>query len=159
MRALLSVALCAAVGFAAAPVLAADPVEKAAQTQSWLLAKRAAQADALRNLAEQIKGLRITSSTFVKDYVAENDEIRTAVNTFLRGAKVVDVKYMEDDSAEVTMELPLKVLQAELTRIYKAYYKGDKYKINDFESLHVTNKVEKAEAKAEEAAKAAAKAE
>lgn len=144
MRAVLSVALCAAVVLAVAvPVMAADPVEKVQQTQSRLLAKRAAQADALRNLAEQVKGLRITSSTFVKDFVAESDDIRTAVNTFLRGAKVVDVRYMEDDSAEVTMELPLRIVEAELTRIYKAHYRGEKYKINDFETLHVTNKVEK----------------
>jgi hypothetical protein len=120
-----------------------DAAEKVKQTQSKLLAKRAAQADAYRNLAEQVKGLHITSTTFVKDFVAENDEIATAVHTFLRGAKVTDTRYMEDGSAEVTMELPLQVIEAELTKIYKASYKGDKYKINDFQDLHVTNKIEK----------------
>lgn len=123
-----------------APAGAVDQVKK---TQSRLLAKRAAMADGYRNLAEQVKGLRINSSTFVKDFVAENDQISTSVKTFLRGAKVVDVKYMEDDSAEVTMELALATVQAELVSIYKAQYKGDKYKINDFQQLTVTNKIEK----------------
>lgn len=120
-----------------------DTVAKAKETQTKLLAKRAAQADAYRNLAEQVKGLRITSTTFVKDFVAESDEIATAVNTFLKGAKVVDVRYMEDGSAELTMELAIKTVETELTSIYKAHYKGDHYKINDFQDLHVTNKIEK----------------
>ncbi len=115
----------------------------AKDTQSKLLAKRAAQVDALRNLAEQVKGLRITSTTFVKDFVAESDEIATQLNTFLQGAKVTDVKYMEDGSAQVTVELAIKTIETELTSIYKAHYKGDKYKINDFQDLHVTNKIEK----------------
>jgi hypothetical protein len=141
--------------------------DTARDTQTRLLAKRAAQADALRNLAEQVKGLRLTSSTFVRDFVAESDEINARLDTFLKGAKVTDVRYMEDGSAEVTMELPIKTVEAELTSIYKAHYKGDKYKINDFESLHVTNKVEKisatgngaprsAEAEVQSAAKPAA---
>ena len=133
----------------AVPALAQDAapagtVDKVRQTQSRLLAKRAAMADCYRNLAEQVKGLRINSSTFVKDFVAENDQIATSVNTFLRGAKMVgDVRYMEDDSAEVTMELALASVQAELINIYQAQYKGDKYKINDFQQLTVTNKVDK----------------
>lgn len=122
--------------------LAADAVEKVQETQAKLLAKRAAQADALRNLAEQVKGLRITSSTYVKDFVAENDEIATSLKTCLRGAKVTDVRYMEDGSAEVTMELPIKTLETELVSIYKAHYKGNRYKINDFQDIHTTNKIE-----------------
>ncbi len=133
----------AVVGLVVPAARSQDAADKVRETQSKLLAKRAAQADALRNLAEQVKGLRITSNTFVKDFVAESDEIATAVRTFLRGAKVTDVRYMEDGSAEVTMELPLKTVEAELTTIYKAHYKGDKYKINDFQDLHVTNKIEK----------------
>lgn len=138
-----AVVVLAVAGLLVGPAKAQDAAEKVSETQSKLLAKRAAQADAYRNLAEQVKGLRITSTTFVKDFVAESDEIATAVKTFLRGAKVTDVRYMEDGSAEVTMELALKTIQAELTSIYKAHYKGDKYKINDFQDLHVTNKIEK----------------
>lgn len=139
---------------AAPPPTAADV---AAQTQSRLLAKRAAMADGYRNLAEQVKGLRITSTTFVKDFVAESDDIATAVNTFLRGAKLVgEPRYMEDNSCEVTMELPLLTVETELTRIYRANYKGDKYKINDFRDLHVTNKIEKVTVKGNGAPRAIA---
>ncbi len=132
----------AAVAFAqpVPPPAAADVV---AQTQARLLAKRAAQADAYRNLAEQVKGLKITSSTYVRDFVAESDEIRTSVSTFLRGAQVADVRYMADDSCQLTMDLPLRVIETELTRTYQAHYKGSKYKISDFQDLHITNKVEK----------------
>lgn len=132
------------VAVAAGPVLAQSPADVAAQTQARLLAKRAAQADAYRNLAEQVKGLRISSQTLVRDFVAENDEIATSLRTFLRGAKMVgDPRYMADGSCEVTMEIPLLTVQTELTRIYQAHYKGSKYKINDFQELHVTNKIEK----------------
>lgn len=139
----------AMLALAAGPALAQDAapagtVEKVQQTQAKLLAKRAAQADAYRNLAEQVRGLRITSSTFVKDFVAESDTIATSVDAFLRGAKMVgEPRYMEDGSCEVTMELALATVQAELINIYKAQYKGDKYKINDFQQLTVTNKIEK----------------
>ncbi|MDD4888977.1 MAG: hypothetical protein PHU85_03535 [Phycisphaerae bacterium] len=128
---------------------APNAADIAAQTQSRLLAKRAAEADAYRKMAEQVRGLRITSTTFVKDFVAENDDIATSVDTFLRGCKIIDsqTRFMEDNSCEVTMELALATVEAELTRIYQAKYKGDKYKINDFQDLHVTNKIEKVSVK------------
>lgn len=134
----------AAVAMLLAPAATAqDNVDKVRQTQARLLAKRAAQVDAYRQLAEQVMGLRITSNTLVKDFVAENDEIATRVNAFLRGAKVVDVQYMEDDSAEVTVELALLTVQTEMVSIYKAHYKGDKYKINDFQQMTTTNRIDK----------------
>ena len=133
----------AALAMVAGTAVGQDAVDKVRQTQSRLLAKRAAQVDAYRNLAEQVMGLQITSNTLVRDFVAENDQIATSMNTFLRGAKVVDVRYMEDDSAEVTVELALLTVQTELVNIYSAHYKGDKYKINDFQQMTQTNKIQK----------------
>jgi hypothetical protein len=69
------------------------------------LATRAAQADAMRNLAQEIQGAQIDSETTVKDYMTENDSVRIGVNTFLRGARMIDKKEMPDGAVEVEMEV------------------------------------------------------
>ena len=59
----------------AAAVFAEDA---ATDAQNKLLAKRAAEADCYRKLAEIVYGLQLSSSTYVRDFVTENDEIRTS---------------------------------------------------------------------------------
>lgn len=80
--------------------------------QAKLMAQRGAELDARRKLAEQLDGLRITSETSVRDFVAENDEIRTSMLTFQQGARVVDgsQKVMDDGTVQVTVEIELKPL-------------------------------------------------
>jgi len=56
--------------------------------QNKLLAKRAAQADCYRKLAETINGVQITSDTLVRDFVTESDQIRTGVDQFIRGVRL-----------------------------------------------------------------------
>ncbi len=91
--------------------------------QQKLLAKRAAIVDGYRNLAERIKGLKIDANTYVRDFVAEADEIRTSLDTFLKGARVVGApRYFEDGSAEVTVEITLQELVQQLQRFYKTYH-------------------------------------
>src|SRR5262245_42655495 len=58
------------------------------EAQRKLMSKRAAEADAYRKLAEAIKGLQITSDTYVKDFVAESDEIRSHLDAFIRGVRL-----------------------------------------------------------------------
>ncbi|MDP8218099.1 MAG: hypothetical protein P9M03_05180 [Candidatus Theseobacter exili] len=88
--------------------------------QQKLLAKRAAQVDAYRKLAEMVKGLRITSDTYVRDFVAESDEVRTSFDTFLKGAKIVGMpRYYDDGTCEVDVELTIKQVVEALQRIYK----------------------------------------
>ena len=74
-------------------------------TLARTLAARAAQADAMRNLAQEIEGARIDSQTTVKDFVAENDQVNVQVNSFLRGARVIDKREMPDGAVEVEMEV------------------------------------------------------
>ena len=74
-------------------------------TLARTLATRAAQADAMRNLAQEIQGAQIDSETTVKDYMTENDSVRIGVNTFLRGARMIDKKEMPDGAVEVEMEV------------------------------------------------------
>lgn len=75
--------------------------------QARLMAQRAAKADAMRNLIEQAYGVSLSSHTTVRDFVTQNDTIKAKVNNFMRGARVVDTRYLDDGSVEVEMELVL----------------------------------------------------
>src|SRR6476646_4447712 len=72
-----------------------------ADAQNKLLSKRAAEADAYRKLAEAVKGLQITSDTYVKDFVAESDEIRSELDQFIKGVRLGKPRWFEDLSCEV----------------------------------------------------------
>lgn len=136
MKKVLALVLCAAVMTTWSTVSAADDTAKA---QSKLLAQRAARVDAIRKLSEQINGLFISSKTTVKDFIAESDTIRTAMQGWLNGMKETDVKYMEDGTCEVTMEVTLVTVIEELKQLSARYYKGDKFKAVDFAEMTRTN--------------------
>lgn len=70
-------------------------------------AERAAKADAMRNILEVVKGVRINSQTTVKDALTQSDQIRTQVQGIIRGAKVINTRYFSDGAVEVTLEIPL----------------------------------------------------
>ncbi len=70
-------------------------------------AERAAKADALRNILETIKGVRIDSQTLVVNSITESDVIRTQVQGIIQGARIVTTRYLSDGAVEVTVELPL----------------------------------------------------
>ncbi|MFQ5411575.1 MAG: hypothetical protein ACE5EC_04735, partial [Phycisphaerae bacterium] len=67
--------------------------QKTPDHQNKLLSKRAAEADAYRKLAETVNGLQLTSNTYVRDFVTESDEIRTEVDTFIRGIRLGKPKW------------------------------------------------------------------
>ncbi len=112
-----------------------------AQAQKKLLSKRAAEADAYRKLAECIKGLQITSDTYVRDFVAESDQIQAAMDTFIRGVRLGEPKWYDDLSCEVPAEVTVARVIQELTQIYTAHYKGDRIKATDIQ--HIKNTVKK----------------
>jgi len=124
-------AMIVAAGFAV-PVLAQD-VDTA---QKKLLSQRAAQADAYRKLAEAIKGLQITSDTYVKDFVAESDTIRADMDTFIRGVRLGPPKFYEDLSCEVPAEVTVAKVIETLKEIHTRDYKGDKIKGSDFVQMN-----------------------
>ncbi|MCL6591979.1 MAG: hypothetical protein K6U80_18775 [Firmicutes bacterium] len=72
-----------------------------------LMAERAAKADAYRNGLEVLEGVRVSSETLVKDFETLNDEIRTSVQGYLKGARLISTEYTYDGICEVVMELPL----------------------------------------------------
>lgn len=72
--------------------------------QSKLMARRAAIADAYRNLSEVIMGVMVDSQTTVKNFVTESDVINTKVQGFIKGAQIINEKEMKDGTYEVTMQ-------------------------------------------------------
>jgi len=85
------------------------PVSADAQlsAQQRLMAKRAAKADALRNLGEMVYGVQINSKTKVRDFITESDTIRARLATVIQGAREVDYVEKPDGTAEVTVEITL----------------------------------------------------
>lgn len=79
----------------------AEPGDRAmSPAQRSLMAKRAAKLDALRNLAEEVKGVKITSDTYVRDFVTQSDEVNARLQAFIRGARVVSETRMPDGTYE-----------------------------------------------------------
>ncbi len=85
-----------------------DAAKDRLNTQKRLLARRASQLDAYRNLAERVYGTVIYGSSTVNDFVLRNDMFRTYVDTYLRGAKLVAVNEHSDGVVESVMELRLE---------------------------------------------------
>lgn len=75
--------------------------------QQKLMAMRAAQVDAYRNLAEQVYGFRITGNTSVSAFATQNDAIRSQVDAFVRGARMVSVTSIADGNFQASVELEL----------------------------------------------------
>lgn len=70
-----------------------------------LLAVRAARLEALRDLAEQVRGIRIDAETIVDDAVVRDDRLSADIDTTLRGARTVSIQPRGEDGYEVVMEL------------------------------------------------------
>ncbi len=113
-----------AVGVCFAAVAAASPALSQPLTagQDKLMAKRAAQVDAYRKLTEQIKGLQISASTYVRDYVAESDQIQSSLDSFIKGLKVDGMpRYLPDGTCEVDVQVTLQQVMQCLKRINLDY--------------------------------------
>ncbi len=87
-----------------------DPTMTKTNAQAKMLAKRAAQLDAQRQLSEQVKGIEIRAGSTVEDYEVKSDIIATRVKTWLQGGVVLDESVkMEEGTwvAEVKMGICL----------------------------------------------------
>ena len=78
------------------------------KSQALMMARRAAQVDAQRNLAEQIRGVKITGGTTMEEYEISSDIVATRVKGFLRGAFELDQKVTED-AQSIVVEVDLAV--------------------------------------------------
>ena len=72
-----------------------------------ILAKRAAELDGYRKLAERALGVQVSSNSTIKNMAVASDEIRTALTGLLKSAEVTRIVYLPDQSSEVTMKLAI----------------------------------------------------
>lgn len=129
----MTAALALALGLVGAGSVA--PLRAQEVEQQKLLAKRAAEADAYRKLAEAVYGLQINSRTRVRDFVTESDEIRNQVDEFIRGIRLGQPTWYEDGSCEVPAEVTVARVVETLREVHRRHYKGDDVKESDFESI------------------------
>src|SRR3990172_1956794 len=107
----------------------------ALEAQNKLLAKRAAEADCYRKLAESVYGMKITSDTYVRDFVTESDEIRSGVNEFIKGIRLGPPRYYDDGTCEVDGEVTVAKIITTLKEVHAAHYKGNRVTTTDFEQI------------------------
>ena len=77
----------------------------ASTNEKRLMAIRAARMEALRDLTEQIHGIRISAETTLRDQVVRSDMVRGLVEGEIRGARTVRITPKGEDSFEVLMAL------------------------------------------------------
>jgi len=94
-------------GYIEAVGIGAPPDRMLGKPAARPMALRAAEQVAKRNLLEITKGVRIDSTTVVKDFTVESDIINSQVEGFIKGAQVVKQEYMSDGTVEVTVRMPL----------------------------------------------------
>ena len=80
-------------------------------------AERSAELDARRKLLERVQGVQIDAQTTMKDFITQNDQVRSRVLGVLQGAEVSEPKYLSDGSVEVVVSLPME-------RVYQAVQAG-----------------------------------
>jgi hypothetical protein len=84
--------------------------------QGRLLAERAARADALRKLAERIRGVKIDANSTVRDFVTQADVINAQFQTKLAGARQVgSTRFLPDQTCEMDLEVTIQDVTKWLT--------------------------------------------
>ena len=107
----------AAIGFGAVPD---------SRGHRMVLAERAAEVDAYKKLAARVAGIRLNATTRVGELVVASDEIAEHLATTLKGARITDIVFAEDDTCQVTMEITVKEVVETVESACKRYKKGGK---------------------------------
>lgn len=95
-------------GIITAVGIGSPPEKYYGKPQARPMALRAAQLVAYRNLLEVISGVRIDSTTVVRDSMVESDLIQSQVNGMVKGTRVVKKEYLSDGTVEVTLAMSLR---------------------------------------------------
>ncbi len=91
-----------------------------------LRAKRAAELDAYRKMAERFVGIRLDGKSSVRDYCLKNDKVQGAVSAFLQGLKPVAIDFKPDGTCQVTMQLKIREVIETVETIVKTGPDGKK---------------------------------
>lgn len=75
--------------------------------QAGVMARRAAIVDGYRNLLEKVGGVRVEAATTVRNYVLENDMVKTNISGLVQGARIVNEQALPDGSYQVTLQVAL----------------------------------------------------
>lgn len=94
-------------GYVEAVGIGAPPLRYIGTPQARPNALRAAKVDAYRNLLELVNGVRVDSTTTVKDFAVESDIINTQVQGMVKGAQAMEPEYLSDGTVEVVVRMPL----------------------------------------------------
>ena len=82
--------------------------KRLSKSQARIMTLRSSMLDAYRNLSERVYGLKIDGSSTLSNMVLQNDELRTYVDAYLVGAKVVSQREHEDGTFETVVEMALQ---------------------------------------------------
>lgn len=94
-----------------------------------ILAKRAAEMDVYRRLAERAAGVQVTSSSTVKDFVAQDDTLKAAFTNTLKAAEITSIAFNADGTASVEATLKVGPLVRTIVRHKSA--KGETLKVEE----------------------------
>ena len=83
----------------------APPKNYYPEGQRRLMTMRASKIDAFRALAEVVGGLHVWGGSAIGDMVVERDRYSTFIDTYVRGARVVSVTPMKDDTYKTIVEM------------------------------------------------------
>ncbi len=86
------------------------PLNTSSPAQAYALAKRAAIADAYRQIAEKVKGVRVEGQDTINNMMMQRSSVRTSVDAMVRNANLVETNFKEG-LCEVEMEILLSYSQ------------------------------------------------
>jgi hypothetical protein len=86
------------------------PLNTSSPAQAYALAKRAAIADAYRQIAEKVKGVRVEGQDTINNMMMQRSSVRTSVDAMVRNANLVETSFKEG-LCEVEMEIVLSYSQ------------------------------------------------
>lgn len=75
--------------------------------QGRIMAKRAAMADAYRQLAEAVQGVQVDGQTTVEMAMVQSDSVKLKVSALVKGAQIVSENVTPDGGYQVTMQVPM----------------------------------------------------
>jgi hypothetical protein len=84
-----------------------------------IMAKRAAELDAYRRLAQRLMDIRIDSETTVRDACLESDDLIASLSQLVKGAEPLSIRYLDDGSCEVQMSITKKDILRAVSRTNK----------------------------------------